>query len=269
MVIEGHHLAWGRQDALPQWLLTGGYSGESLLEILDDHVRTVVGRYEGRIRQWSVVNEPFEDDGSYKTGPDRWGWWNDHSPWTNGIDPDYIEVALRAAHEADPDARLFINEYAAEELTPKSDALYALVGRLKERDVPIHGIGMQMHLPSGPALPDKASVVANMRRFYEDLGVRIYVTECDVNISSQIAAVPGSTQEERYESQAHVYQAMLDACLESEACRSFAVFGFWDPASWLTLSGFPDASACLFDESWKAKPAYTALQDVLAAAERA
>jgi len=94
----------------------------------------VVGRYRGRIYAWDVVNEAIADDGTLRD-----------TVWLRNIGPEYIELAFRWAHEADPQALLFYNDYGAEDIGVKSNAVYNLVKRLLEKDVPIHGVGL-MHV---------------------------------------------------------------------------------------------------------------------------
>lgn len=94
----------------------------------------MVERYKGRIYAWDVVNEAFNDDGTLRD-----------SIWLRVIGPEYIELSFRWAHEADPKALLFYNDYGNEGLNPKPDAIYETIKRLKERGFPIDGIGFQMH----------------------------------------------------------------------------------------------------------------------------
>lgn len=255
--IEAHHLVWGNQDAIPQFLLQGGYSGEELMGILRNRVRMTVARFAGRVKQWNVVNEPFEADGSYKTGPDRWGWWNDNSPWSDGIDPDYIEVAFREAHAADPKAILLLNDWDVEFLNPKSDAMYNLVARLKQKDVPIDGVGMEMHLPVSAGFPDTATLAANMRRFHDDLGVQVYITEMSIDTRGL-----GATLDERFAVQAEIYRAIIQACVESGTCRSMIVYGVADNEL-NVFDSDQESNEFLFDDHYKPKPAYIALREEL------
>jgi endo-1,4-beta-xylanase len=251
------HLVWGNQFVIPYFLLHGGYSGEELMGILRNRVRTTVTRFAGHVRWWSVVNEPFEADGSYKTGADRWGWWNDNSPWSDGIDPDYIEVAFREAHAADPNAILLLNDWDMEFLNPKSDAMYNLVARLKQKEVPIHGVGMQMHLPVPWGFPDTATLAANMRRFHDDLGVQVYITEMSIDTRGL-----GATRDERFAVQAEIYRSVFQAAVESGACRDLCIFGVSDKESNVANSD-EESNEFLFDDDYQLKPAYFALLEEL------
>jgi endo-1,4-beta-xylanase len=149
MQVRGHTLVWHQQ--LPEWLSRGEFSREELITILRDHIHTVVRRYRGRVAAWDVVNEAFESDGSLRD-----------SLWVRGIGPEYIEMAYGWAHEADPDALLFYNDFGAEGLGAKSGAIYSLLARLRKQGVPVHGAALQMHLEAFAVQADEMK--KNMRR---------------------------------------------------------------------------------------------------------
>src|SRR5208337_4049402 len=157
MKVRGHALVWHRQN--PKWLTEGKYSSGELAEILERHIKTVVGHYRGKIFAWDVVNEAFDE---LHPGELRSTIWRDQP----GIglaekDTSYIERCFRWAHEADPQALLFYNEAEAETMNPKSDAIYAMVRDFRERGVPIGGVGLQMHIANLHA--DVASISANVK----------------------------------------------------------------------------------------------------------
>jgi endo-1,4-beta-xylanase len=261
--VEAHHLVWGAPEHLPDWLKNGKFSKEELRKIMHEHINTLVGRYKGKVKAWSVANEVTT----------REFWKNSELDfWYKNIGPDYVELAFRWAKEADPDAVLILNDDHNEgRQTPNNikifEAMYNRVKTLKKKGVPVDAVGMQMHLLSPFAMdkkhpPKKEDVVANMKRFAE-LGVDIYVTEFDVNLTE----VPGS-QNEKWAFQAKVYKDMLQACLEVPACKGFSIFGISDAASWYGLCegclNLPNAEPLPFDNNYNPKPAYYALRDVLA-----
>ncbi|MGQ9479470.1 MAG: endo-1,4-beta-xylanase [Thermoproteota archaeon] len=241
MKIRGHTLVWHNQN--PAWIIRGQYTKEEWMDILKNHIETVVGRYRGRIYAWDVVNEAFNDDGSLR-----------NSVWYNGIGPEYIELAFRWAHEADPDALLFYNDYGIEDINAKSNAVYELVKNLLNKGVPIHGIGMQMHIGiERYPTPDK--LARNIRRF-EELGLIVEITEMDVSIE-----LPADAEE--FEKQAQVYKNVLKTYLESQKPSTFVMWGFVDKYSWI-LYTFPGRGAPLiFDNNYEPKPAYYALIEAL------
>lgn len=136
-VVRGHTLVWHSQ--LPGWLTAGVADGSigagELRGILRKHITTEVKRYKGRIQQWDVVNEVFEEDGSLR-----------NSIWLQKLGPSYIADAFRWAHAADPKAKLFLNDYNVEGVNAKSTAYYELAKRLRAEGVPVQGFGIQGHL---------------------------------------------------------------------------------------------------------------------------
>jgi len=244
MQVRGHTLVWHFQ--LPTWLTEGTWTRDELIGILREHITTVVGHYRGRVAAWDVVNEAVGDDGSLRD-----------TIWLRGIGPEYIDMAFRWAHEADPDALVFYNDYAGEGLGAKSDAIYALVQGLLERGVPINGVGFQMHVSlRWPPAPE--AVAANVARLGA-LGLQVHITEMDVRIQDGTGTV-----DERLAAQANIYRDMMDVCLASSACKAFVTWGFTDRHSWIPLfTDNPDVPL-LFDESYRPKPAYYAIMDALA-----
>jgi endo-1,4-beta-xylanase len=247
MQVRGHTLVWHEQ--VPAWIESAAGSDafdEAEWEaVLEDHIKAVVGRYRGRIQIWDVVNEAIGGGGAE---PLR------RTLWLDGVGADYIDKAFRWAHEADPDALLFYNDYGAEDMGPKSRSVYELVAGMVERGVPIHGVGLQMHVKLGAA-PDVAAVLRNMQRL-GDLGLQVHVTELDVR-------VPAGAQAPLLERQATVYADLLGVCLQVDACTAFILWGFTDAHSWIPDFFAGEGDALIFDTGYVPKPAYHALQQVL------
>ncbi len=266
MKVRGHTLVWHRQN--PQWLTDGRYTSKELAKILEDHIKTVVGHYRGKIFAWDVVNEAFDEthDGSLRSTI-----WREQP----GIEPgarsssfdrsqkprkpyDFIEQALRWAREADPQALLFYNEAEAEKINPKSDAILAMVSDFRRRGVPIDGIGFQMHI--GSLHPDIASITANLKRF-TSLGLQVHITEMDVALAIDER---GEAKREDLETQATVYRRIAEACLAAPGCTAIQTWGFTDKYSWIgSHSKNTKGAALLFDKNYQAKPAYEALQKAI------
>jgi endo-1,4-beta-xylanase len=234
MKVRGHTLVWHQQ--LPAWITQGKYSREEWINILHEHIMTVVGRYKGRIYAWDVVNEAINDNGTLRD-----------NIWLRNIGPEYIELAFRWVHEADPQALLFYNDYGAEGLGVKSDAVYNLVKSLLERGVPIHGVGLQMHV-SLENPPNPQEVAANIKRL-NNLGLIVHITEMDVRIKTP----PKWADLVR---QAEIYYSILKACLSADNCEAFVMWGFTDKYSWIPSYFGGYGSALIFDESYGPKPAY-------------
>ena len=163
--VRGHTLVWHSQ--LPLWLINGGFSPDELKGLMVAHIASEAGRYRGAIYAWDVVNEPFTDDGAWR-----------NSIWHEAMGPDYVATALKAARAADPDAKLYINDYNVETAGPKMRALFDLVASLKRDGVPIDGVGLQSHFVAGAA---PAGFRAAIQEF-SSLGVDVAVTELDLRI---------------------------------------------------------------------------------------
>ena len=242
MRVRGHTLVWHQQ--LPSWVTSGMFTRDEWIDILREHIFTVVERYRGQVYAWDVVNEAVDEDGSLRD-----------TIWLRNIGPEYIDLAFRWAHEADPEVRLFYNDFGGEALGPKSDAVYNLVQDLLQRGVPIHGVGLQMHI-SLEDPPDPEEVRANIDRLVA-LGLEVHITELDVRIK-----LPAT--EEKLLEQARIYREMLEVCLSAENCTAFVMWGFTDRHSWIPWFFGGYGSALIFDDSYRPKPAYHALVDVLA-----
>lgn len=250
MHVQAHHLLWGEEKWLPAWLKNGSYTPDQLLGIMHDHIATVAGRYKGRIGEWSVVNEAFTRQQHLYGLHD---WWADH---TGG--DGYIDQAFIWAHQAASDAMLILNDFDNEHFNPVSDAMYDYIKSAKARGIPIDGIGMQMHI-DGTHPPNMQEVVQNMQRFGQ-LGVSVYVTEFDVNMSSVPA--PDSVRDHI---EAGIYYEMMRACIEAGDCHSFAELGITDKESWYNYLGpsTADARPLMFDARYRPKPAFYAFRNAL------
>ncbi len=241
IAVKGTPLVWDSQN--PAWLTNGTFTRDQLIAILQTYITTVVGHYKGKVAQWDVVNEAVADDGTLR-----------NDVWLQAIGPDYIDMAFEFAHEADPNAKLFYNDYGGEGLGTKSDAIYNLVAGLKQRGVPIDGVGLQMHIDASGS-PSPADVASNMSRL-NALGLQTAITEMDVRLP-----LPATNSE--LASQASVYQSMLRDCLTAANCGTFVMWGFTDKYSWIPgfLPGY--GAATMLDDSFNAKPAYYAIRQDL------
>ncbi|WP_336773003.1 endo-1,4-beta-xylanase [Paenibacillus sp. MMO-58] len=171
MKLRGHTLIWHNQT--PDWVFEDGNGGmagrELLLARMKSHIETIVKRYKDTVYCWDVVNEAVTDDGEESLRP---------SKWLHGIGDDYIEQAFRFAHEADPEALLFYNDY--NECNPgKREKIYSLVKSLLDNGTPIHGIGLQAHWNLyDPSL----DLIREAIERYASLGLKLQVTEMDVSV---------------------------------------------------------------------------------------
>jgi endo-1,4-beta-xylanase len=245
--VRGHTLLWHNQ--LPAWLTDGVASGDidsaELRQLLKQHVFTVAGHFRGKIYQWDVANEVIDDNGQLRD-----------TIWLQKLGPGYIADIFRWAHQADPKAKLYINDYNVEGLNAKADAYYELVKQLKADRVPIHGFGMQGHLGVQYGFDGRA--LANVQRF-EALGLETSFTEVDVRM-----VMP--TDNTKLQAQANGYGILLRACLLAKRCVSFTVWGFTDKYSWVPGVFEGEGAANLLDENFAQKPAYQAVSQTLALA---
>ncbi|MFJ2725074.1 endo-1,4-beta-xylanase [Streptomyces collinus] len=237
--VRGHTLVWHSQN--PSWLTNGSWTPAQLSGLLQNHISTEVGRYKGEIAAWDVVNEPFNEDGTYRTGL-----------WYDGLGSGYIASALTWAHAADPNAKLYINDYNVEGVDAKSTALYNLVKSLKQQGVPIDGVGLQAHLILGQV---PSTLQQNIQRF-ADLGVDVAITELDVRM-----ALPADSGE--LAQQAADFRSVVAACVAVARCAGVTVWGFADSDSWVpgTFPGY--GAATPYDENYAPKPAYRGLAEAL------
>lgn len=169
MYITGHTLIWHSQA--PRWFFTDSLGNDVTPEVLTErmktHIFTVMGRYKGKIKGWDVVNEAVEDDGSYR-----------NSKFYQILGEDFIKLAFQFAHEADPEAELYYNDYSMA-IPTKRDGVVAMVKKLQEQGVKIDGIGMQGHVSiDGPSIEEfEKSIEA-----YAALGVKVMITELDMTV---------------------------------------------------------------------------------------
>jgi endo-1,4-beta-xylanase len=239
--VRGHTLVW--HEEVPRWLEFVDLEPEQLAAFLKEHIETVVGRYEGRIQYWDVLNEAIDWDGSLRK-----------TIWLEMLGPEYIDLVFHWAHAADPEAKLFYNDFNAEDLGAKSDGVYELVKGMVERGVPIHGVGFQGHFGLDD-VPSSSDVAANIERLAA-LGLEVQFTEVDVRIEEPVT-------DEDLQRQASIYWSMLDVCVSQPACTAFVTWGVTDKHSWIPvfLDGYD--AGLIFDDEYQAKPAYWAMRDVL------
>lgn len=247
--IRGHNLVWYMQN--PAWLTDGDLTRDQAIAVLRDHIHTVVGRYRGKIAQWDVVNEAFNDlDGTLR-----------NTIWLQRIGVEYLELAFRFAHEADPRAKLYYNDFLSESSPPKFEAILALVTELKARGVPIDGVGFQAHAFYGVGCTGCVTTLAEQMARVAAAGFDVAITELD-------AGLPQPTTPALLEQQAQFYGDVVAACRAVRRCRTIVTWGFTDKYSWIPsfMPGRDDALP--FDRMYEPKPAYFAIRRALTAPRR-
>ena len=253
--------------ALPGWILSNesNWTRDSLSAVLREWIQTTVGRYAGRVHAWVVVNEPLSYDSNGLQD----------NIWLRVIGPDYIDLAFQWAREADPAARLFLNDTNIETsdwndpvnswMATRAEQFRSLVAGMVQRGVPVDGVGFQMHTnlsSSGPhAQPRVPAGLAVELQFYSDLGLGIAITEWDVAIDN----APG-TLEERLQQQAQVYGETMAVLVAQPAVEIIHLWGVSDSsAEYQSFAGVPPevGQPVLFDVNYEPKPAYFAVRDAL------
>jgi endo-1,4-beta-xylanase len=267
MFIIGHCLVWHSQT--PRWVfqdaLGAPLTREALLERMHDHIKTVVGRYKGRIGGWDVVNEALNDDGTLRK-----------SPWLNIIGEDYLIKAFQFAHEADPQAELYYNDYSVENEAKRKGAV-DLIKKLKAAGVTVAAIGLQGHDKlDWPTLTQQTETIDA----FKALGIKVNITEFDIDVlprsapgnSADVSATaaprtspnpyPDGLPEDIQQALAKRYADLFAVFLKYPGTISRITFwGVTDGDSW--LNNFPARGRTnyplLFDRAGKSKPAFDAV----------
>ncbi len=251
MRVRGHTLVWHQQ--LAPWV--AGLSGEALRAAMLRHVTGEVSHWRGRISQWDVVNEAFAD------GPG--GGLRRDSPFT-ALGPTFLDDAFRAAHEADPAAQLFYNDYELEDLgTAKTEAVYQMARRLRGAGVPLGGVGFQMHVDARhwPA----ADVIRRTMERFAALGLAVEITEMDVPVGEMHGELA-----QKLAQQERLTHDIVAACVAVSGCSGVTFWGFTDRYSWLNaprwarLFGRGPHRPLPFDEAYAAKPMAAGIAAALA-----
>ncbi|GFR38732.1 beta-xylanase [Insulibacter thermoxylanivorax] len=227
--VRGHTLVWHNQT--PRWVFEDGRGGQAdrdtLFARMKAHIDTVVGRYKGLIYAWDVVNEAISDKGEELLRP---------SPWLEIGGEEFIARAFQYAHEADPDALLFYNDYNESDPV-KREKIYTLVKSLLDRDVPIHGVGLQAHWNiESPSLDDIRAAIER----YASLGLKLHITELDMSVfmhDDKRTDLKAPT-EQMLEKQAERYRQIFDLFKEYKGhITSVTFWGVADNYTW--LDNFP------------------------------
>ncbi|ARN75685.1 endo-1,4-beta-xylanase [Oceanicoccus sagamiensis] len=241
LAIRGHTLVWGRAS-VPDYIEQAA-DAKQLRDYMADHISTLVSRYQGKIERWDVVNEPLAIRG---------GDYADYI-FNRLLGTDYIEQAFYLAHQADPAAKLYINEWYDENDEEKFQAYYHLVQQLLDKGVPLHGVGIQAHYNFHDPAPEK---LQRQIQQFAALGVEVELTELD------IAKFPWL--DNRLQDQGIEYYQAAKACTAVAACSGITVWGFTDRYNWikdwLNLPGF---TPLLMDQTLQPKPAYYGVQQAL------
>jgi endo-1,4-beta-xylanase len=249
--LRGHTLLW--DQSTPRWAEQAMTRSRDW-SVLGRFIRTTVGRYAGRVTEWDVVNEPIDQNGLRL------------NPFLRAYGQDYVVRALEEARAADPQARLFINDYGFEYDNPVEEgrrrAVLRLLVALKDRGAPLDGVGVQAHLDLAKG-PLKSEILTPFLAELADLGLEIAVTELDVKEAD--IRLPLEERDGRVADEVRRY---LDIALDQPAVRGVTTWGLSDKHSWLAQPGRAGAAlnrGLPYDASLSPKPMRQALLDQLAA----
>ena len=257
MRVRGHNLVWDAYN--PTWLNNLAATGTpaQMSAVLQEHISTVVSRYQGQVFAWDVVNEAVSDSAQPATGTLMKNsiWYNQPGIGLSGT--GYVEQAFRWARAADANALLFYNDYGIEDDacasgSGKFQGVYNMVQDFVSRGVPINGVGFQMHIDTS-GCPTASGLAAHIQKITA-LGLQIHITEMDVKIPVDAS---GNATAANLKAQADTYQRILTVCLQNPGCTAFETWGFTDKHSW--LSGQAKAAALPFDVNYQPKPAFSSL----------
>ncbi len=246
--VHGHTLLW--HLSIPDWVTN--FKGDSAAweNLLKKHIQTVMQHYRGQVKSWDVVNEAFEDNGSLR-----------QSIWLTHLGPDYVARCFQYAHAADPQALLFYNDYGHEYSARKRAAIRTMVIDFKKRGIPIHGLGLQMHLQRNSA-NDQISVATQEMA---QTGLLIHLSELDISMNPNndpalTTFTPQLAQEQaqKYQHVAQVYKA-----IPKNQQYGITAWNVGDGDSWIRSYYKRADWPLLFDENFQKKPAYQAFLNAL------
>lgn len=251
--LRGHTLIWHNQT--PNWFFTNPDTGEMLinrekdkkllLDRLKKHIQTVVGRYKGKIYAWDVVNEAIDEN-----EPDGYR----KSEWYKILGPEYIEKAFIWAHEADPLAKLYYNDFNTEN-PAKREFIYKMVKSLREKGVPIDGIGLQCHISVD--WPSVEEVEKTIKLFSSIPGIELQITELDISIAKNMINDDEAQKRVLLIRQAEKLRDLFEVFKKYKGViKAVTFWGLKDDYSWLK-GDYP----LLFDKDYKPKYAFWALID--------
>ena len=258
--LHGHCLIW--YQANPDWLNI--FTGDSLAweNLFKTHIKTVVAHYKGKATSWDVVNEAFHDaDGTLRVQDIRAGNNLDGGCiWAQHIGADYIARAFLYAHEADPDALLFYNEYGQEWNDAKTSSIINMVNDFKARGIPISGLGLQMHTDINASNDGIAKAIQKLAT----TGLLIHISELDVSVNqSNDPALSYSTDLQKKQADKYAFIATQFKTLPKAQQYGITTWNVGDKDSWIRNYLKHQDWPLLFDDNYAKKPCYFSFRDAV------
>jgi endo-1,4-beta-xylanase len=262
MLLRGHNLVWAGDQHMPAWLIQqeASITPDKAKSLMSDYIHTVVGRYRGKIQWWDVVNEAIQDNYQNTTHPFNLR----ECFWYRKLGADFMKYAFIFAHEADPDAKLYYNEYAIESVGLKANRTLDLIKWLQSENVPIHGIGMQWHIMVSLNVTPGDGHYQSAQQFV-DLGLDFMVTELDISIPMNGSKPLNPTDLDK---QGVLFRSLLHYVLHFfPKCPAMLTWGFTDRYSWIpSFFNYTRGDALPLDNLYQPKPGYLQMQEELARA---
>lgn len=245
--VHGHTLIWHK--SLPGWLTSYQGSTAAWESLMKTHIQTVVTHFKGKVAAWDVVNEAFEDGGQLR-----------NSIWRQKLGDDYIARAFAYAHQADPAALLFYNDYGHEYSTTKRTAILNLVNSLKARGIPIHGIGLQMHTSSNISNSNLAAAITTAAQ----TGLQVHLAELDIAMNRDAVATATFTPA-LAAAQKDKYKAVVQAFRALPAAQRYGIttWNVGDTDTWVRGYCSCNDWPLPFDDNYQRKPAYDGIVEAL------
>ncbi|KAK4153786.1 glycoside hydrolase superfamily [Chaetomidium leptoderma] len=240
-----HTMVWYSQ--LPNWVSSGSWTKATLTSVMETHINNVMGHYKGQCYAWDVVNEAISDDGQWR-----------NSVFLRTFSTDYLPLSFNLAKKADPNTKLYYNDYNLEYNQAKTDRAVELVKIVQAAGAPIDGVGFQGHLIVG-STPSRANLATTLKRFTA-LGVEVAYTELDI----RHASLPASSSAQV--TQGNDFANVVGSCVDVAGCVGVTVWGFTDKHSWVPGTFPGEGDALIYDSNYRKKAAWTSISSVLAAA---
>lgn len=245
--LYGHTLIWHKQ--IPAWMIDFQGNESDWEQMFKTHIQTIVSHYKGKVEAWDVVNEAFNEDGTLTD-----------CIWLQHLGRDYIEKAFRFAREADPDAILFYNDFNLESNSNKLSKVLDFLNELRNRGVPIDGIGLQMHIsiksPSASQIDETFREIAGQQ-------YKIHVSELDISVNPDGKDI--DLTDDSLQKQADLLGNIVTSYnqVEEQFRYGITIWGITDKYSWLRSYFNREDYPLLYDDNYKPKPCYCRLKEVL------
>lgn len=263
--VHGHVLLWHQYP--PNWLRNFEGDSAAFEVLMKEHITTVVKHFKGRITSWDVVNEAYDNKGLLRdkeANPNES--WQNGSVWKQKLGNDFIARAFQYAHAADPKALLFYNDYGQESNPAKNDKIIEMVLELKKRKIPIHGIGLQMHI----SLKTPNAGIEKTLKDAADTGLQVHISELDI-VANTAKTNPFDYTPEIQAQQREKFRFVVAAysrLVPKKQQYGITTWNLTDNDSWLLKFHKVPDYPLLFDGNYQRKSTWEGFREGLENAER-